>query len=345
MPDLEKEREDIMNKILTLGESMARLSSQPGSRLSDSSQLHLHYGGAEANVAVNMSLLDHDVKYATKLPSDNILTDRLIAQLKGYGVNCDHVLYGKGRLGSYYLEVGTGLRASNVIYDREYSTLALMEENEWDLDKLFEDVSVFHITGITLALSKSWHDIGVELIQEAKKRGIAVSFDMNYRQKMWDYETATATYEKILPHVDYLSAGWRDAVCFMGVEQVEGADWDYYLQEICKVHPNIQYIFGTIRDAITPNSYEMKGYIWDCRAGKGAISQQYNNYTVIDRVGTGDSYTAAVLDGIVHNKRLEDIVEFAIAASALKHTVYGDINPFTREEIEHFMKNTSDVIR
>lgn len=324
---------------------MARLSSQPGSRLSDSTQLHLHYGGAEANVAVNMSLLNHDVKYATKLPEDNILTDRLISQLQGYGVDCCNIIYGEGRLGSYYLEVGTGLRASNVIYDRQYSTLSLMKENEWDFDKLFEDVSIFHITGITLALSKTWNDIGVELIKEAKARGIAVSFDMNYRQKMWDYETATKTYKEVLPHVDYLSAGWKDAVGFMGVEKIEDAEWDYYLSEISKIYPNIQYIFGTIRDAITPNSYEMKGYIWDGKAGAGAISEQYNNYTVIDRVGTGDSYTAAVLDGIVHKKPLKEIVDFAIAASALKHTVYGDINPFTRKEIKHFMENTSDVIR
>lgn len=143
-----------MKRILTLGESMARMSTQPGYRLSDSTQLRLHYGGAEANVAMNLSLLGHDVKYASKLPSNNGLANSLIAQLKGYGVDCQHVLFGEGRLGSYYLEVGSGLRASHVIYDRYYSMISLMKETEWDLDELFADVSIFHITGITLALSE-----------------------------------------------------------------------------------------------------------------------------------------------------------------------------------------------
>lgn len=340
-----KERGRRMGKILTLGESMARLSTQPGCRLSDATGLHLHYGGAEANVAINMALLNHNVKYATKLPTNNGLTNSLVSQLQGYGVDCRDIIYGKGRLGSYYLEVGSGLRASNIIYDRDYSTLSLMEENEWNLDDLFQDVSIFHITGITLALSESWNKIGVELIKQAKSRGIEVSFDMNYRQKMWSYDVATETYAKVLPYVDYLSAGKRDAIGFMGIEEVEGKDWDYYLREIAKKYPKLKYIFGTSRNSITPNSYEMQAYIWDVGNNKGAISKQYNNYTVIDRVGTGDSYTASVLDGIIHKKSLEDTVEFAIAASALKHTVYGDVNPFSREEIESFMDNASDVNR
>ena len=333
-----------MNKILTLGESLARLSTQSGCRLSDATQLHLHYGG-EANVAINMALLGHEVSYATKLPKNNGLSNRLVSQLQGHGVDCSHVIYGEGRLGCYYLEVGAGLRASNVIYDREYSSLSLMNDNEWDLDQLFKDVSIFHITGITLALSETWHQIGVDLLKEAKKRNIKVSFDMNYRQKMWSYEVAAQTYAKVLPYVDYLSAGKRDAIGFMGIEEVEGKDWSYYLKQISQKYPNIQYVFGTIRNSITPNSYEMNGYIWDSKKMAGAISKQYNNYTVIDRVGSGDSYTAAVLDGIIHDKSLEEIVEFGIAASALKHTVYGDINPFSREEIERFMENANDVIR
>ena len=334
-----------MGKILTLGESLARLSTRKGYRLSDATGLHLHYGGAEANVAINMSLLEHDVKYATKLPTDHGLTSSLISQLQGHGVDCKNVIYGRGRLGSYYLEVGTGLRASNVIYDRDYSALSLMDENEWDLDKLFEDVSIFHITGVTLALSESWHDIGVELIKEAKERDIKVSFDMNFRQKMWSQKTARKTYQKVLPYIDCLSAGKLDAIHFVGIEEIEETDWSYYLKKIAEQYPNIKRLYGTIRNSITPNSYEMYGYIWDTASAEGAISQQYNNYTVIDRVGSGDSYTAAMLDGIIHEKSLEEIVEFGIAASALKHTVYGDINPFSREEIEHFMANTNDVIR
>lgn len=334
-----------MKKILTLGESLARLSTQRGNRLSDSTLLHLHYGGAESNVAINLALLDHEVKYATKLPSDNGLVESLISSLRAPGVDCSQILYGEGRLGSYYLEVGTGFRASNIVYDRKYSTISLMKENEWDLDELFKDVSLFHITGITVALSPVWRKIGVELIQEAKKRGIKVSFDMNYRQKMWSYEEATETYQQILPNVDYLSAGKLDAIHFVGVPEKEEADWAYYLKGISEKYPNIKYLYGTIRETLNANTYEMKGYIWDGEKQEGAISEQYNNYMVVDRVGSGDSYTAAVLDGIIYKRPLLEIVEFGMSAAALKHTVYGDINPFTRKEIESFGVNSGDVIR
>ena len=146
-------------------------------------------------------------------------------------------------------------------------------------------------------------------------------------------------------HVDYLSAGKLDAIHFMNIPEKEEAEWDYYLKGIAEKYPNIQYLYGTIRNSINPNSYEMFGYIWDAKEEKGAISKQYNNHTVIDRVGSGDSYTAAVLDGIIRKRPLEEIVEFGMSASALKHTVYGDVNPFSREEITSFMYNTGDVIR
>lgn len=334
-----------MKRILTLGESMARMSTQPGYRLSDSTQLRLHYGGAEANVAMNLSLLGHDVKYASKLPSNNGLANSLIAQLKGYGVDCQHVLFGEGRLGSYYLEVGSGLRASHVIYDRYYSTISLMKETEWDLDELFADVSIFHITGITLALSEKWHQMGIELIKEAKKRGIIVSFDMNFRSKMWSQEVAKKVFQQLLPYVDYLSAGKLDAIHFMDIPEKEDSEWSYYAEEMAKVFPNIRYIYGTIRVSLTPNSYNMYGYIYDSKSQVARLSRLHANHTVVDRVGSGDSYTAAVLDGIIHGKALDEIVAFGMAASALKHTVYGDVNPFSREEIQFFMSNASDVVR
>lgn len=334
-----------MSKVLTLGESLARLSSNSGERISESTQLNLHFGGAEANVASNLAILGHEVKYATKLPEDNALMEGLVSTLRGFGADCHDILYGEGRLGSYYLEVGTGLRPSNVIYDRKYSSISLMEKNEWDLDHLFEDVSVFFISGITLALSDSWNKIGVQLIKEAKKRNVKIGFDMNYRQKMWSYETAIPVYESVLPYIDYLSASELDAIHFMGIPEINDADREYYIKEISKKYPNIQYIFGTERNAITPNSYNMTGYIWGSNEQRLVTSKEYKNHNVVDRVGSGDAFTASIFDGIIHEKNMEEIADFAIAASALKHTVYGDVNPFTRKEIKNFMGNTSNVIR
>ncbi|MBP8892887.1 MAG: sugar kinase [Saprospiraceae bacterium] len=334
-----------MKEVLTLGESMVRLSTQKGNRLSNATLLHLHYGGAEANVAINLSQLGHKVKHATKLPINNGLSESVVGELQGHGVDCSNVLYSEGRLGSYYLEVGTGLRPTNIIYDRAYSTISMMKEIEWDLDKLFDNVSIFHLTGITLALSEDWQSMGLTLIKEAKKRDIKISFDMNYRQKMWSAEEAKKTFEQVLPHIDYLSAGKLDAIHFMDIAEKEDSDWEYYAQNMAEKYPNLQYIYGTNRELRTPNSYKMTGYIWDSVNSCGVVSSEYKNYTVVDRVGTGDSYTAGVLDGIINKKSLENIVEFAIASSALKHTVHGDINPFSRTEIDNFIGSTSDVMR
>ena len=334
-----------MGKILTLGESLLRLTTPEGYKFADASNMEIHAGGAEANVAINLAKLDHQVKYATKLPQNNGFTEKIRNELQGNGIDCSAVLYGRGRLGTYYLELGTGLRASNILYDRNYSAISLMEAIEWDLDELFEDVSVFHLTGVTLALSKKWFQMGKELIQEAKKRNIKISFDMNYRQTMWSYKDAKETYQKILPLVNYLSAGKLDAIHFMDIPEKKEENWEYYIENIAHQYPNIEYIFGTNRHAITPNSYDMDGYIWDVKENKGIVSVPYKNYTVVDRVGTGDSYMAGILDGIILNRPLEETVNFAMAASALKHTVYGDINPFNRNEIESFMNNTANVLR
>lgn len=168
---------------------------------------------------------------------------------------------------------------------------------------------------------------------------------MNYRQKMWSAEEAKKTFEQVLPHIDYLSAGKLDAIHFMDIAEKEDSDWEYYAQNMAEKYPNLQYIYGTNRELRTPNSYKMTGYIWDSVNSCGVVSSEYKNYTVVDRVGTGDSYTAGVLDGIINKKSLENIVEFAIASSALKHTVHGDINPFSRTEIDNFIGSTSDVMR
>lgn len=334
-----------MTKVLTLGEIMIRLSSQKGNRLLNAAQLYLHYGGAEANVAVNLATLGHQVKYATKLPSHNGLATNCVKQLQGTGIDVSNILYGEGRLGSYFLEVGTGLRATNIIYDRKYSTISMMEDLEWDLDQLFEGVGLFHITGVTLALSKRWQEMGVDLIKEAKSRGIKISFDMNYRSKMWSYEEARAAFEEILPMVDYLSAGYLDAIHFADVDEIEGLGWDYYMDRMGEKYPNVQYMYGTNRDSLTPNSYLMTGYIWDNQNKDGYLSKLYELTTVVDRVGAGDSYAAGIIDGILLEKDLQEVAEFAMAASAMKHTIFGDVNLFNREEIEEFMVNKANVSR
>lgn len=333
-----------MTKILCLGESLARMSSFNGERLTNSTQLDLNYGGAEANVAVNLSLLKHHVEYATKIP-ENKLSENLMKVLHSYNVSSKNVLYGGPRLGTYFLEVGSGLRPSSVIYDRAYSSISLMKEIEWDIDQLFEGITLFHITGVTLGLSSSWNELGVYLIQEAKKRGIEISFDMNYRQKLWTQEEAKIVFEKVLPLVDYLSAGNLDAIHFMDVEEIENASWDYYTRNMAEKYPNLKYIYGTNRDNLTPNSFIINGYVLDVQNNEPYESKQYRLDTVVDRVGAGDSYASGILDGIINDSPIQETVEFGMAASVLKHTVKGDINQFSRREIESFMSNTQNILR
>lgn len=348
-----------MSKVLTLGESLFRLSSQNGNRLSDATLLYLHYGGAEANVAINLSILGHDVAYATKLPENYDLNNNILQSLRRYCVDESQVIFGEGRLGSYYLEKGSGPRATNVIYDRKYSAISMMDYLEWDLDELFADVSLFHITGITLALSKNWNQLGLELIKEAASRGIRVSFDMNFRQKLWSVADARVIYNELLPYVSILSATERDAITFMDIpvrdtnaneknEPLLYADyernWEYYSRKITEKYPNIQYVYGTNRHLLSPNSYDMFGYLYSSEARRGVQSSIYAIHSVIDRVGTGDSYASGILDGLLRNESLEDTVEFAMAACSLKHTIHGDINAFSRQEITDFMESKGQNI-
>lgn len=329
-----------MNSILTLGESLIRLTPESGNRLLNSNLLNISYGGAEANVAINLSRLGHSVSYATKLPRDNDLSEACLSQLRSSGVNCENILTGEGRLGAYFLELGSGLVPSKVLYDRKYSAISLMSEIEWDTNQLFKNVSLFHITGITAALSPKWQSMVVELIKEAKKKDIQISFDMNFRSKMWTYQEAIPVYNKILPYVDILSATSRDAETFFNI----GKDEDY-LFEMSKKFKNLKYIFGTNRVNHTPNAFEINGYLYDCLNQIKVDSKVYQLNLIKDRVGSGDSFTAGILDGVINGSRLSDTVEFAMASAVMQHYTYGDTNFYVRSEIEQFMNNKENVMR
>lgn len=331
-------------KILALGESMARMSSFDGQRLSNATQLNLTYGGAESNVAVNLSQLNHSVNFATKIPQ-NLLSKNLVSLLKANGVNIDHIIYGGDRLGTYFLEGGAGLRPSRVIYDRAYSAIAMMTENEWDLDQLFEGIDLLHTTGITLALSECWHKIGLELIKTAHSKNIPISFDMNYRSALWSTETAKNVYQEILPYISYLSASKLDAVTFMDIEERASKSNDDYIKDIANKYPNLKVVYGTNRVNKTPNQFEYQGFYYNTSEEDIAKSDVYQLNQVVDRIGAGDSYAAGVLDGVIQNNASKDIVDFATAAAVLKHTIHGDINRFTREDIEQFMDNTENILR
>ncbi|TPV46630.1 sugar kinase [Bacillus dicomae] len=332
-----------MGRIITLGEIMLRLSTNEGTRITEANSFKAHYGGSEANVAINLANFNHQVSFASKVPS-NLLGKAVQQHLQNYGVDTSNLLKGGLRLGTYYLERGTGKRASLVLYDRAYSSFAQMKNVEWNIDDLFKNVSLFHVSGISLALSDSMTDLILGLIKEAKKRQIKVSFDINYRSNLWNYERASKTLNKILPYVDYCSAGKKDALYLIGIPEnkTQQSDLEYYYEQMHNKYPNIEVLYSTLRDVHSASSNDLQGTLW--KNHFLYTSKVYHINPIVDRVGGGDAFVAGILHGLLEEKDPDYTVSFATAASSLKHTIHGDCNQFSILEVEEFMRNESGNI-
>lgn len=332
-----------MGRILTLGEIMLRFSTPVGDRLGESHQLLAHYGGGEANVAISLANFGHDVSYASKVP-DNALGYGVKKYLHAYQVKTDFLLLGGPRLGTYYLETGVGQRPASVIYDRAHSSFADMNIEEWDLETLFKGVTLFHISGITAALSQSWQVATLKLIQTAKEKGCKISFDINYRGKLWTQEEAGEFLKQVLPHIDYCSAGSLDARYLLGIDEKNNSEnqlMDDY-QEIQKRYPNITVLYSTKREIISASNNSLSGTIWINK--KFYQSKMHQITPIVDRVGGGDAFAAGVLHGLILEMEPQELIDFATAASALKHTVHGDCNPFSVNEIKAFLASGTGKI-
>ena len=325
-----------MGKVVTLGEIMLRLSTNSGVRIAQADSLHAHYGGGEANVAISLANFGHDVYFASKTP-ENGLGEGVEKHLNRYRVHTDFLLKGGSRLGTYYVEAGIGERAANVIYDRAGSSFAEMTESEWQKEELFSNVDIFHISGITPALSSGWKKITIMLIKAAKDAGCKISFDINYRGKLWSQKEAGETISEILPYVDYCSAGKLDAIYLLGITEYTGDENElaYYYQEIQKKFPNISILYSTKRNVLSASSNELIGTLW--MNDNYYESQKHLINPIVDRVGGGDAFAGGVLHGILVQNTPQEMINFATAASALKHTVYGDCNQFSEQEVTSFL--------
>lgn len=329
-----------MAKVLTLGEIMLRLSTVE-SRLAETSEMQAHYGGGEANVAISLANFGHQAYFASKVP-DNALGLAVKRHLNRFGVHTDYLLFGGQRLGIYFLEQGVGIKAANVVYDRAYSSFSQMKENEWERLDLFAGVDLFHLSGITPALSPAWVELLIKLMQEAKSRKVKISFDINFRGKLWSQAQASVALKQILPYVDYLSAGKLDAQYLLGIENAQDLSLEQCYQEMQKLYPNIQVIYSTNRTILSAKHNQLQGTIY-------AQNQYYKSEVIdipdiIDRVGGGDAYSAGILHGLLSGYSAQETVNFATAASALKHMVYGDCNQFTLEEVQAYLENGSSKI-
>jgi 2-dehydro-3-deoxygluconokinase len=330
-----------MARIITLGEIMLRLSTSSGVRLEQSGSFAAHYGGGEANVAISLANYGHDVSFASKIPA-NDLGKAVKRHLLSYGVDCGLLLTGGNRLGTYYMESGVGERAAKVIYDRAGSSFAEMQTNEWSTE-IFKDVDLFHISGITPALSQTWQSLTLSLVKMAKQAGCKISFDINYRGKLWTTQEAAACLKEILPFVDYCSAGKLDAQVFMGIPAYDEEDeLVYYYEQMNQLYPNIELFYSTKREVISASANTLTGTLW--HKGQYVVSQTHHIEPIVDRVGGGDAFCAGILHGTLNNFSSQETIDFATAASALKHTIHGDCNQFTETEINDFLEAGSGKI-
>ncbi len=334
-----------MAKIITMGEIMLRLSPSNHLRFVQSSSFDAVYGGGEANVAVSLANYHHDVAFVTKVPNNEIGT-AAINSLRHYGVNTAHIIRGGERLGIYFLEIGASMRPSKVIYDRSNSAIALAKPEEFDFNEIFKDADWFHFTGITPAISSQGAALTLAALKAAKKHHVTVSVDLNYRQKLWTPEQAQKTMAELMPYVDVCIGNEEDAEKCLGFHteatNVNKAELNVssYQTTFKKMKEKFGFkiIASSLRESISASDNKWMGLIYD-----GTEFYQSTKYDIriIDRVGGGDSFASGLIHGLIAKKNIKDALDFAVAASALKHTIFGDYNLVSLEEVEILVKGNA----
>lgn len=330
-------------KFLTFGEIMLRLKAPGLERLLTNHYLEATFGGGEANVAVSLANYGLDVSYLTVLP-DNPITDACVRELRGFGVDTSRIVIGEGRFGIYYVEGGANQLPSRVIYDRSGSAIALAKLGDIDWNNAFEDIDWFHITGITPAISESAMALSLESVKEAKERGITVSCDLNYRKNLWKYgKRAAEAMREMVRFVDVVIANEEDVQKSLEITvdvDVESGELDrekYRLlsDKVLKDYPNMKCIAITLRESY---SADWNGWAACLNDGKNFyVSKKYEIRDIIDRVGGGDSFSGGLIYGLNHYEDKQSALEFAVAASCLKHSIPGDYNRVTVPEVMKLM--------
>ena len=327
-------------KVLTFGEIMLRLKAPGHERFFQSPSLEATFGGGEANVAVSLANYGMDAAFLTVLPKNDI-AEACIRELRYFGVDTSRILRGEGRMGIYSLEGGANQLPSKVVYDRAYSAIALAKPGDIDWDKAFDGVDWFHITGITPAISETAMELSLESVAEAKKRGITVSCDLNYRKNLWKYgKAASEVMNKLAESVDVAIANEEDVQKSLGitadVDVESGAlDREKYRvlgNKVLAAFPNMKLIAITLRES---HSADHNGWAACLNDGEHFyVSKKYEIRDIIDRVGGGDSFAGGLIYGLNHYTDRQQALEFAVAASCLKHSVIGDFNRVSVSDVE-----------
>lgn len=331
-----------MNKYITFGEIMLRLKSPGNERLFQSPSLEATFGGGEGNVAVSLSKFGEEAHFITALP-DNDLGLHCTEELRKHGVLTDGITYVKdSRLGIYYIETGACQRPSKVVYDRAYS--AFTETTDYAFEKTMKGATWFHISGISPAASQIAADSSLAAIKAAKKAGATVSIDLNYRKKLWKYgKDAPEVMRELTKHVDVIIANEEDIQKCLGIScdsdvtsgELDVSSYEKLATEVKKQFPNVKKVAITLRESQSADHNDWSAVI----SGEQGFyhSRKYEIKNIIDRVGGGDSFSAGIIYGLTHYESEETALNFAVAASALKHTIPGDFNLTSLSEVQALM--------
>jgi len=333
-----------MNKIVTFGEVMLRLAPEGYLRFVQSDKFQATFGGAEANVCVSLANYGENAVFVTKLPSHEI-GQMAVNSLRKFGVNTSEIVRGGNRVGIYYCEKGASQRPSKVVYDRAGASIAEAKSSDFDWAKILEGATWFHVTGITPALSESMAEITIEACKKAREMGITVSTDLNYRKKLWSREAACKTMTEVCKNVDYCIANEEDAKDVFGIEakntNIESGKLDR--EGYISVAQQLTERFGfkgvaiTLRESLSANDNNWSAMLYT--GGETYFSKKYAMH-IVDRVGGGDSFGAGLIYSLSNGYEPQAAIEFAVAASCLKHSIEGDYNMVSVAEVESLAKGS-----
>jgi 2-dehydro-3-deoxygluconokinase len=334
----------MMKKVVTFGEIMMRLAPPDFLRFGQARAFDVIYGGGEANVAVSLANFGVPVDYVTRLP-ENDLGEACIQFVRQYGVGVDKIVRGGERLGIYFLEVGAVQRGSKVIYDRAHSALATIQPGMVDWQQVFADAGWFHWTGITPAISKGAADVCMEAVKTAQDMGLTVSCDLNYRRKLWKWgKKPLEVMPELVKYSDIAIGNEEDAEKSLGIKapgvdvttgKVEADAYRSVCEEMTQRFPNLKTVAITLRGSISASHNTWSAVMWNGDAFYTA--PRYDITHIVDRVGGGDSFVAGLIYGLQVYTDHQTALNFAVAASCLKHTIVGDFNLVTVPEVEKLM--------
>ena len=324
---------------------MLRLSPPGFERFLQSPQFVATFGGGEANVAVTIAQFGYPAAFVTVLPPNNPIADAVVSQLRSFGVDPSKIVRAKGRMPVYYVENGANQRPSKVVYDRDYSAIALAKPGDVDWDAVFAGAGWFHITGITPAISATAADLALESVQKAQAAGLTVSCDLNYRKNLWKWgKPAAEVMQQLIQHVDVAIANEEDCQMALGVKAdmdvhsgtLDASSYQKLAEKVLHQFPHLKSIAITLRES---RSASHNGWSACFHDGKQfLLSKHYEITHIVDRVGGGDSFAGGLIYGLLTLAGPQEALEFAVAASCLKHSIPGDFNRFTVDEVNALVK-------